>query len=141
MSEIGSEGTSRNRWIYLLLLIVIIVVGLNTRAGFASDFIPYFMGDILYATMMFVLLGILFPKMNTMRLFFISMSICFAIELSQLYRADWIVEFRKHKLVALVLGRRFFWRDLVSLFVGSLLGLGIEKLLLRYRPDLYRKSV
>ncbi len=137
MSEIGSEGTLRNRLIYLLLLIVIIVVGLNTRAGFASDIVPYFLGDVLYATMMFVLIGILFPRMNSIQLLFISMGICYLIELSQLYKADWMVQLRKYKMVGLVLGRRFFWGDLIKISLGSLLGFGIEKLLMRVRPAFF----
>ena len=137
MNEIGSEGTLRNRLIYLLLLLIIIATGLNTRAGFASDVVPYFLGDVLYATMMFVLLGILFPRMNSIRLLFISMGICYLIELSQLYKADWIVHLRKHKMVGLVLGRRFFWGDLIKISLGSLLGFGIEKLLMRLKPDFF----
>ncbi|MEM6763580.1 MAG: DUF2809 domain-containing protein [Bacteroidota bacterium] len=123
------------------MVLVVIILGINSRGDFISMLVPYFMGDILYALMMFFLLGFLFPTLQAVPLFILSFGICVGVECAQLYRADWIVEFRSHKLVALVLGRSFRWLDFISYFAGSLMGLGIEKIIQKFRPDLYRTSV
>ena len=130
----------RNRKYYLLYVVLVIIFGINSRGDFLSMLVPYFMGDLLYATMMFFLLGFLFPKIKPFHLFLLSFGVCCLVECQQLYRADWMVEFRNNKLVALVLGRSFRWRDFISYFAGGLLGLGIEMLLIRFRPNLYRSN-
>ncbi|WP_373330910.1 ribosomal maturation YjgA family protein [Salmonirosea aquatica] len=57
--------------------------------------------------------------------------VCYCIELSQLYQADWINTLRSTRLGGLVLGFGFLWSDLVCYFVGTLLGVGLEYVFLK----------
>lgn len=113
----------RNRIYYLIFVIITIVIGLFARhyASYLPDIINLGLGDALWALMMYWIIGFLFPQYSIKKVVIISLSICFAVEISQLYQADWINAIRDNRLGALVLGRGFLWSD----FVAYLLGVGI----------------
>jgi glycopeptide antibiotics resistance protein len=85
-----------------------------------------YLGDTLYALMMFWIMAFLFPRKSVLIVAVLSLMVCFSIELSQLYQASWIVEIRKTRLGGLVLGFGFLWSDLISYFVGVVFGFLIE---------------
>ena len=58
----------------------------------------------------------------------ITLTICFAIEISQFYQADWINSIRAYRQGGLILGFGFLWSDIVSYTLGGMLGLVLEKL-------------
>ena len=116
----------RRRLIYIFLVITTIVIGLLSRADFIPKLIYPYLGDVLYALMVFFLLGLLFPSMPSIKLTLFAIIICFLIELSQLYQADWINAIRNTRFGGLLLGYGFLWSDLISYFIGGLLGLTIE---------------
>lgn len=100
----------RNRWIYAVFTVLIIGLGLGSRA-FSSvlpDTLNTYLGDSLWAAMIFTGCGFLFRKLKTMITGIISLSFCFVIEFSQLYHAEWIDQIRDTSLGGLVLGYGFY---------------------------------
>ncbi|MGQ7724357.1 MULTISPECIES: ribosomal maturation YjgA family protein [unclassified Bacillus (in: firmicutes)] len=118
-------NTKRNRVVYALFTIVIIILGLSSRKfAFAlPHLLNDYLGDALWALMIFTGFGLLFPKTETKKLAFISLMFCYGIEASQLYHAEWIDSMRATTLGGLVLGYGFLWSDLVAYTIG--VGVGV----------------
>ncbi|MCY8199750.1 DUF2809 domain-containing protein [Bacillus subtilis] len=126
----------RNRWIYAVFTLLIIGLGLGSRAfsNVLPDTLNTYLGDSLWAAMIFTGCGFLFRKLKTMITGIISLSFCFVIEFSQLYHAEWIDQIRDTSLGGLVLGYGFLWSDIEAYTIGiaacaaiELLVLGIKK--------------
>lgn len=136
-AETGYQfSMKRNRWIYAAVTILIMVLGLGSRAfsNVLPNTINTYLGDSLWAAMIFTGCGFLFQKMKTMLTGIISLSFCFIIEISQLYHAEWIDRIRDTSLGGLVLGYGFLWSDIEAYTIGiafcaaiELLALGIKK--------------
>ncbi|AHX18838.1 DUF2809 domain-containing protein [Bacillus cereus] len=118
-------NTKRNRVVYALFTIVVIILGLSSRKfAFAlPHLLNDYLGDALWALMIFTGFGFLFPKTETKKLAFISLMFCYGIEASQLYHAEWINSIRATTLGGLVLGYGFLWSDVVAYTIG--VGVGI----------------
>ncbi|WP_088293696.1 DUF2809 domain-containing protein [Bacillus mycoides] len=118
-------NTKRNRLLYAVFTIVVIILGLSSRKfAFAlPDLLNGYLGDALWALMIFVGFGFLFPKIETKKLAFISLIFCYGIEISQLYHAEWIDSIRATTLGGLVLGYGFLWSDLVAYTIGVGVGM------------------
>jgi hypothetical protein len=125
------------RWrpAYLLAVVVTVAAGLGSRAYAAH--LPWWLaknaGDALYATMVFWGLGFLAPRATTARVATAAVAWCFAIELSQLYRAPWIDAVRATTPGRLVLGQGFHAFDLVCYVIGVGLAVGLERMVRRVR--------
>ncbi|OPA42528.1 hypothetical protein BHL07_06480 [Bacillus cereus] len=121
-------NTKRNRVVYALFTIVIIILGLSSRKfAFAlPHLLNDYLGDALWALMIFTGFGFLFPKTETKKLVFISLMFCYGIEVSQLYHAEWIDNIRATTLGGLVLGYGFLWSDLVAYTIGVGVGFLFE---------------
>ncbi|GAB6430749.1 DUF2809 domain-containing protein [Bacillus luti] len=118
----------RNRMLYAIFTIIVIVLGLSSRKfAFAlPDLLNDYLGDALWALMIFTGFGFLFPKIETKKLAFISLLFCYGIEMSQLYHAQWIDSIRATTLGGLVLGYGFLWSDLVAYTIGVGIGILLE---------------
>ncbi|MEC2469212.1 DUF2809 domain-containing protein [Bacillus cereus] len=118
-------NVKRNRVVYALFTIVVIILGLSSRKfAFAlPHLLNDYLGDALWALMIFTGFGFLFPKTETKKLAFISLMFCYGIEASQLYHAEWIDSIRATTLGGLVLGYGFLWSDVVAYTIG--VGVGI----------------
>ncbi|MEB9852747.1 DUF2809 domain-containing protein [Bacillus cereus] len=118
-------NTKRNRVVYALFTIVVIILGLSSRKfAFAlPHLLNDYLGDALWALMIFTGFGFLFPKTETKKLAFISLMFCYGIEASQLYHAEWIDSIRATTLGGLVLGYGFLWSDVVAYTID--VGVGI----------------
>ena len=121
----------RNRLQNLVLVMVVIGLGLGSRTRIIPELIYPYLGDALYALMFFFMVGFMFPNMRTAKVFLISVGICYLIEFSQFYQAEWMNAIRNTRLGGLVLGFGFLWSDLVSYFVGGLIGMGVEYVICR----------
>ncbi|MGF9770666.1 DUF2809 domain-containing protein [Bacillus albus] len=123
--------TKRNRLLYALFTIVIIILGLCSRKfAFAlPHLLNEYLGDALWALMIFTGFGFLFPKIETKRVAFISLLFCYGIEVSQLYHAEWIDSIRATNLGGLVLGYGFLWSDIVAYTIGVGIGMFCEFML------------
>ena len=117
----------RMRRSYFLIFCSVIGLGLASRGPWVPAIIYPYLGDALYAVMMYFLLAFLYPNKAPRFLFYLSLSICIGIELSQLYQAPWINDLRKQKLIALVLGSGFLWSDVMAYIIGSFSGLIIQR--------------
>lgn len=124
-------NTKRNRVVYALFTIVVIILGLSSRKfAFAlPHLLNDYLGDALWALMIFTGFGFLFPKTETKKLAFISLMFCYGIEVSQLYHAEWIDSIRATTLGGLVLGYGFLWNDLVAYIIGVGVGMFCEFML------------
>ena|SRR5579872_2007287 len=120
----------RARIRYLALIFAIIIAGLLSRE-FAI--IPLWVGDILWATMIFFMVRFFYIAYSIKRIAIISLIICYAIEFSQLYKAEWIDKLRHTLFGRLVLGDTFLLGDLLSYTIGIGLGILVECALNRNR--------
>jgi hypothetical protein len=118
----------RNRVMQAVMIIGVIILGLASRkmASILPNFLNVYLGDALWALMVFIGVGFIFRKMETTKVALIGISFCYLIELSQLYQANWINEIRRTTLGGLVLGYGFLWSDLLAYFIGISVGAAIE---------------
>lgn len=106
----------KKRLRYLILIIAIIITGLLSRK---SIMIPLWIGDVLYALMMYFIVRFIFLQKTPKFIFLLSLSICIAIELSQLLHAEWINTIRATLPGRLILGQGFLWSDLLTYAMGA----------------------
>ena len=100
---------------YFMLICVIIILGLVSRE---ISFVPLFIGDVLWAIMIFFIIQFLFIDIDIKALFLASLMICYMVEISQLYQVEWLNKIRMTTLGRLVLGQGFLWSDIISYTVG-----------------------
>ncbi|KFN15383.1 MULTISPECIES: DUF2809 domain-containing protein [Bacillus] len=118
----------RNRLLYAILTIIVVILGLASRkfAYALPNLLNAYLGDALWALMIFIGFGFLFHKMKTKKIAFLSLLFCYGIEISQLYHADWIDNIRATTLGGLVLGYGFLWSDLLAYTIGVGMGMLCE---------------
>ncbi len=80
--------------------------------------IPLFVGDLLYAVMIYFIIKTIFPSIKKVKTAIFAVIICYSIEFFQLYQADWIVAIRKTLLGRYVLGQGFLWSDILAYTFG-----------------------
>lgn len=119
---------TRLRVKYFLLACAIVVLGLLSRK---FTFVPLWVGDVLWATMIYFILRSFYPHSSIRKITLISIIISYAIEFSQLYKAPWIDHMRHTFLGRMTLGETFFWGDLVSYTAGILIGVAIDSMLFK----------
>ncbi|WP_026477188.1 ribosomal maturation YjgA family protein [Alkaliphilus transvaalensis] len=123
----------RNRTIYLILIIIVVLLGLVSRTDHFPRWVHLYVGDILWALMIFFIIGLIFKEKSTLWIMISAISFTFFIEFSQLYQATWINNIRHTTLGGLVLGFGFLWSDLFSYSIGILIGSLIEAIILHKR--------
>ena len=113
----------RQRLKYGLITGVIILSGLLSRK---FSIIPLWIGDVLWAAMIYFILRCFYPRTQARSIAIGSISISYAIEFSQLYKAPWIDQLRHTFFGRMVLGDTFLWGDLLSYSVGILLAVLLD---------------
>ncbi|MCY7919891.1 DUF2809 domain-containing protein [Bacillus vallismortis] len=133
----------RKRWVYAALTIIIMTIGLGSRtfSSVLPDAVNPYLGDSLWAAMVFTGCAFLFQKMTTIMTGIISLSFCFFIEISQLYHADWIDQIRDTSLGGLVLGYGFLWSDIEAYTIGIALCSAMEFFVLGLKNCLMKTRV
>lgn len=128
-------SNKRNRLMYGFIIIIVIALGLLSRKidNIIPDFLNTYLGDALWALMVFFIFGFVFRDSETKEIALIGMLFCYLIELSQLYHANWIDNIRKTTLGGLVLGYGFLWSDLLAYAIGIGIGITIEIFSLKLR--------
>lgn len=116
----------RNRILYLILIVGTIGLGLLSRSSWVPTYIYAYLGDALYALMIFFMVGWVLNKTAIEQVALLGLIICFLIEFSQLCHWEWLDYLRQNKLGRLVLGRGFLWSDLLAYTWGIGAGLGLE---------------
>lgn len=120
---------NKTRITYFLVFLSIIFLGILSRK---ISFIPLWIGDFLYAVMIYFLVRIFLPFKNAFAIGCLSLLICYGIEFLQLYQADWIVALRKTLFGRYVLGQGFLWEDILAYTFGIFVVFAFEKIILNY---------
>jgi hypothetical protein len=103
-------------------------LGLLTRADLPlPTFVAAYGGDTLYATLIFFLAALLWPRRPAWRLAVAALGLCYLVELSQLYHAPWLDALRRTLPGRLALGAGFRWDDLLCYAAGVLLGTIVDR--------------
>ncbi|MDQ1164984.1 DUF2809 domain-containing protein [Flavobacterium sp. SORGH_AS_0622] len=119
----------KSRVYYFIIFLSIIFLGILSRK---ISFIPLWIGDFLYAVMIYFLVRIFLSLKKAFLIAFISILICYSIEFLQLYQAEWIVELRKTLFGRYVLGQGFLWSDILAYTFGIAYAFLVEKIVLNY---------
>jgi hypothetical protein len=82
------------------------------------DGVPTFIGDTLYAVMVYFGMRMLFIHNTSKMTIVLALAFCFCIEFLQLYRAEWILTIRRTTLGHYALGQGFLWSDLGCYILG-----------------------
>lgn len=113
----------RSRITYTFIIFFIILTGIASRK---LDFIPLFVGDVLYAAMIYFIVRFIFPIKKPSFIFTVALLFCFVIELQQLINIEWLVTIRKTLLGRYILGQGFLWSDLACYTIGILICFSID---------------
>jgi hypothetical protein len=107
---------------------LVIFSGLISRkiAYQLPDLLNLYLGDALWAFMIFLIFGFLFPETPTFYITLAALSFCFLIETSQLYHAKWIDTIRQTTPGGLILGYGFLWSDILAYSIGVAAGSLLE---------------
>jgi len=119
------------------LALVVIVCGLALRwYGFPLGlpaFVVKYGGSLLWATMVFLLVGALLPRLTPMRIAAIAAGIAIVVEFSRLVHAPWLDAFRLTTAGALLLGRIFSLWNVVAYLIGIVAGVWLDGFVARNR--------
>lgn len=114
------------------LALVMIACGLSLRLyGFPLGlpaFVVKYGGSLLWATMVFLLVGVLLPRLTPSQLAAIALVIAVVVEFSRLVHTPWLDAFRLTTAGALLLGRIFSLWNLVAYAAGIAIGAWIDRL-------------
>ncbi len=116
----------RHKFWYAVAIFAVIIIGLGSRRFPQLGKYP---GDALWTIVVFLLLGFVLPRVNTLKITALAIVISYAVEFGQLYRAPWLVAFRSTTIGHLLLGSAFNWGDLVAYTIGALIALVVENLI------------
>lgn len=126
------KGRERSRGVYSLLTVAVLLLGLASRrySVWLPPFVHAYVGDVLWALMVFLGFAVLFKRQLTRTLAWLALLFSFGIEISQLYHAPWLDNLRATRLGGLVLGFGFLWTDLLCYSVGIAVGVLLDRWLL-----------
>ena len=118
----------RTSLIRAALALIVIACGLSLRwYGFPLGlpaFVVKYGGSLVWATMVFLLVGVVLPRLTQTQLAAIAMLIAAAVEFSRLVHTPWLDAFRLTTAGALLLGRIFSLWNLVAMRPGLRSALG-----------------
>lgn len=127
----------RSRALLLPLMVLVVALGLGSRAPAARLHLPRFVtdyaGDALWTVMVYLCLLFVLPRLSVRLAAAGALGLSVLVELSQLVHTPWLEALRAHRLGALVLGRGFLASDLVCYAVGTALAAGTDLLCSRRR--------
>ncbi len=114
----------KNRISYFLVTLLVIFLGIVSRK---IEGIPTFIGDILYAVMIYFGIRFLFFSLPRIQSMLLASLFCYCIEFQQFYRAEWILNLRNSTLGHYVLGQGFLWSDLGFYTIGIIVSYFMDK--------------
>ncbi|MFN3168649.1 MAG: DUF2809 domain-containing protein [Phycisphaeraceae bacterium] len=127
--------TRAARCVYLAAILLIIPIGLFARshrdgadASTLAGFVATYLGDVLWATMFFLVFALITPRRSTLVLSAITLVFTLGIEASQLYQGEPLKTLRAFKPTGFLLGKQFLWSDVACLVVGTALAAGLHRL-------------
>ena len=122
----------QKRIVYFIVIVITIATGLFVRLKqqWFPDIVNLYLGDILYAFMMFYIVSFVSKKYLITKRAVIALSVCLVIEVLQLYQAEWINVIRQTLPGRLILGSVFLCSDLLAYTIGILAAFIFEKFIL-----------
>lgn len=121
-----------NRLNYFILILLVLILGILSRK---ISGIPLFIGDILYAVLIYFGFRFLIMDSKKSTSHLLSLLFCFGIEILQLIKIDWLIAIRKNTLGHYILGEGFLWLDLLCYIMGTLMAYYLDKLFLSSRVN------
>jgi len=121
----------RKRLNYLILVIGVIILGLLSRE--LSSWLPKWIGSILWGTMVFFIMGLIFKDKTTRYIGLIASVFSVGVEVAKLYHTPEIDAFRYTTIGGLLLGHVFSWNNIFLYITGIVLGAIGETLWSRIR--------
>lgn len=119
-----------NRLNYFITILLVLILGILSRK---ITGIPLFIGDVLYAVLIYFGFRFLIMDSKKSTSLLLSLLFCFGIEILQLIKIDWLIAIRKNTLGHYILGEGFLWLDLLCYVVGTLMAYYLDKLFLSSR--------
>ena len=113
---------------YFISILLILILGILSRK---ISGIPLFIGDILYAVLIYFGFRFLIMDSKKSTSLLLSLLFCFGIEILQLVQIDWLIAIRKTTLGHYILGEGFLWLDLLCYIIGTLMAFLIDKKLIK----------
>jgi hypothetical protein len=134
MSRAAPAGhVSRRRLVALAATLAAIALGLASRRW--PDTLPAafgkYPGDALWALMVFFAWRALRPRARTRDVALLAAATSAVVECAKLWQAPWLAAFRHTTLGHLLLGHVFSWQNLVAYGVGVIVGVVLDRTLLR----------
>lgn len=118
----------KKRISYFLIILMVIILGIVSRK---INGIPTFIGDTLYAVMVYFGMRFLFLSKPQLKSILLALLFCYCIEFQQLYRAEWILNIRNTTLGHYVLGQGFLWSDLGFYTLGVAVAYVMDRFLFK----------
>mgnify|MGYP003589530495 CR=1 FL=1 len=112
-----------NRLNYFITILLVLILGILSRK---ITGIPLFIGDVLYAVLIYFGFRFLIMDSKKSTSHLLSLLFCFGIEILQLVQIDWLIVIRKTTLGHYILGEGFLWLDLLCYVVGTLVAFLID---------------
>lgn len=130
---IAGVGSDR-RLVRAGLALIVIVCGLALRGYYGFQlglpaFVVKYGGSLLWATMVFFLIGAALPRLTRRDAALIASAVAIIVELSRLIHTPWLDAFRLTLAGALLLGRVFSVWNMVAYGVGILFGAWLDWLI------------
>lgn len=123
---------ARSRILYAVQTISVLLLGVASRRFLGQyAFIKLYVGDGLWALMVFLGFAFVFRHRSTVTLAALAFGFSVGIELSQLYHAPWIDRLRATTFGGLILGYSFVWSDLLCYGLGVGIGALLDAYLIR----------
>ncbi|MGY3238723.1 glucose dehydrogenase [Bradyrhizobium sp. USDA 4448] len=131
MQPVNTLALRQTSLIRVALALVVIACGLSLRRyGFPLGlpaFVVKYGGSLLWATMVFLLVGLLLPRLPRSQLAVIAMAVAAVVEFSRLVHTPWLDAFRLTTAGALLLGRIFSLWNLAAYAVGIGFGIWLDR--------------
>ena len=127
----------RSRKKIILMIGIVMICGLLSRSNVCLfQKVPTYIGDILWAVMMYFICAFLFIKKQNITVLWISLIVCYGIELSQLLQFQWLVYLRT-TLLYYLLGTGFLFEDLIWYGLGVGIAYFLDCTILKRKDDKY----
>ncbi|MEW6451395.1 MAG: DUF2809 domain-containing protein [Pseudomonadota bacterium] len=120
MSAAERSGLRRRRLVYALITLGIVACGLIWRRPELGlpQLVAKYGGSMLWGAMVFFVIATLLPSAKLFRIGIIAAVVAAGVEFSQLIQIEWLDQFRRTAIGALMLGRTFTWWDIAAYWAG-----------------------
>jgi hypothetical protein len=124
----------RSRFRTSAWLVLVIALGLGSRARWLPRFSRLYLGDVLWGTLFFWLAALACTRAQRGSLWLYAVIATECIEFSQAYHQPWLDRVRASGLGGVLLGHEFLWSDVICVALGATLGVLLDWALTRARP-------